>query len=105
MYIYAVDPTDTFIFAFCRSELCPCVQKWKKDRGGKKIKIKGTKGRVQLTDLLQMQDDELEKMGIKNKIYRKRILAMSARITVRFSFLFFNTLLLPSMYGVIIAIY
>ena len=34
------------------------------------MKIKGIKGRVQLYELLAMDDEGLKSMGIKNKIYQ-----------------------------------
>ena len=61
-------------------ELCPLVQRWRKDRAGKRHKIKGIKGRVQLSELLEMDDVALQKLGVKNKIYRKRLLAMNQRV-------------------------
>ena len=60
-------------------ELCPLVQRWRKDRAGKKVKIR-IKGRVQLYELLAMDDEGLKSMGIKNKIYRRRIIAMNQRV-------------------------
>ena len=76
---YGFEGMDTEIFfnRMAMYEYCALVQKYRKDRGGKKFKIKGTKGRIQLYELLQMNEDALQKMGIKNKVHRKRIVAMA----------------------------
>jgi hypothetical protein len=76
---YGFEGMDTEIFfnRMAMYEYCALVQKYRKDRGGKKLKIKGTKGRIQLYELLQMNEDALQKMGIKNKVHRKRIVAMA----------------------------
>jgi hypothetical protein len=78
---------ELFFHRMAMPECAKYVQKYRKDRGGKKIKIKGSKGRVQLRDLIHMDDDALKTtVGITNKVYRKRIVAMSQRIVVEQAF-------------------
>jgi hypothetical protein len=79
---YGMEGMDVEIYftRLAMYELCSLVQRWRKDRGGKKLKIKGIKGRVQLSELLEMDDAGLLKLGVKNKIYRRRLLAMNQRV-------------------------
>ena len=68
---------ELFFHRMAMSECAKYVQKYRKDRGGKKIKIKGSKGRVQLMDLIHMDDNALKTtVGITNKVYRKRIVSV-----------------------------
>ena len=57
-------------------QYCNKLQRWRKTKAGKKVEVKGPRGRVSLSEIRDMGDEGLLKFGVAKDAHRRRILAM-----------------------------